>query len=585
MSINFSDSSKSFNEGMINDVLKATSDIDVEDILGDWRDTELTTVDAIKGTDEKGLSKASDLLDKVNAGLNKKRINSSSIVARARKSVLQFPIYISQGLRVNEAHIIAKLFERVYTSLVQTVLAQNPIMNEEEANDLVFLKNFHTNIKESADLYINEFYQPIDELDRIMQESVFYSEQITPTMSVQFRWVPPTNKDLLTENARLLNEPLSGLSYLKEEKEKMSDSVTKNHDHYVYISDKDLEEMAKDRLNLSSKENDLLNKSDKDIEASVRARYTGTKDEDDYEQKVKEAANRMMKEKDALREKLNDEVKAVKQDIKNKKIKHYSFDGAKYRHITSTIDKIKTDKEVQSRPTPAVDTPKILKESDIKKINGMLPFTIEAHFTLKSKDGSSRDVKYLIGVKSVLHAIRLKDLSEDLRELVTGDVKTLQKIRYKTGEIGFLDYIFNIKGIKSDAAKHVNYNKRWINTLKRLAEYDKMHGTLLKNPTKLLTGGNVPIPNGTLILAETDISTLKTETGIDLNVVANVKRLAKSLFLIAVAVVDGSAGTMKVLFTDTDNQWDVQSLASIDAEIAKTDNSQIMKELNRMVNR
>ena len=41
-----------------------------------------------------------------------------SIVARARNSVLQFPVYVTQGIRVDEAHVISKLFERVYTTLV-----------------------------------------------------------------------------------------------------------------------------------------------------------------------------------------------------------------------------------------------------------------------------------------------------------------------------------------------------------------------------------------------------------------------------------------------------------------------------------
>ena len=57
-----------------------------------------------------------------------------------------------------------------------------------------------------------------------------------------------------------------------------------------------------------------------------------------------------------------------------------------------------------------------------------------------------------------------------------------------------------------------------------------------------------------------------------------------NLFLIAIAIVDPSAGTMKVLF-DQDVNWDVQSLAAIDAEVSKMDNSNLMKELNKMVNK
>ena len=91
--------------------------------------------------------------------------------------------------------------------------------------------------------------------------------------------------------------------------------------------------------------------------------------------------------------------------------------------------------------------------------------------------------------------------------------------------------------------------------------------------------------NGTMVLAQTDVTAMMNQTGIDLSVVSNAKRLARALFLIAVCIVDSSDGTMRVLFPDSSNDWDVQSLASIDAELSKTDNSQLMRELNRMVNR
>jgi hypothetical protein len=57
------------------------------------------------------------------------------------------------------------------------------------------------------------------------------------------------------------------------------------------------------------------------------------------------------------------------------------------------------------------------------------------------------------------------------------------------------------------------------------------------------------------------------------------------LFLIAVGIVDSSAGTIKILFPDRSSSWDIQSLAAIDAEVSKTDNSELMKELNKVINK
>ena len=97
--------------------------------------------------------------------------------------------------------------------------------------------------------------------------------------------------------------------------------------------------------------------------------------------------------------------------------------------------------------------------------------------------------------------------------------------------------------------------------------------------------GDVPVPNGTLILTSSDVSLILNQTGIDLNKVSAAKRLAANLFLIAIAIVDSTSGSMKILFPDRDTDWDFQSLASIDAEVSKADDSRIMKELNRMINR
>lgn len=522
--------SEVYSEGIIDDSLKAVG-VDTTAAKNAWNDQDKNFGQKIQGVSDNTVGNVADTMKDLDDVLVKpNKVDTRSIVARAKNSVLQFPIYTSQSIRVNEAHIISKMFERVYTTLVQTVLSQNQYIDEDEANNLVFLRKFHSNIKEAADVlaeeYYNKYFEAIDEIDQMMSDSIFYSQQLNENCTVEFRWTPFKDEYLISENARLLNEPLKGFTYLIE-----------------------------------------ANKNDvKDGEEKVR------------EATIKEVN---VKEEDIETMASNEGVTAdeMKQRIKDGDVPNFKYSNGRYYRI---------DKSAKStiRPKSTTDAPKILRDADIKKINGMVPFTIEASFRIKGRGGNiDRDIKYIIGIKSVLHLIRVQDLAEDLRDIMSGNQKNLQKIRYKTGEIGFMDYMFNIKGLKADAAKHVNYNKRWLNTLKRLGEYKNLNGTLLKKPVSAITGGNVPIPNGTLILTQPDVTMLTNDTGIDLSVVANAKKLANRLFLISVVIVDSSAGTMKVLFPDSDSNWDVQSLASIDAELSKTDNSQIMRELNRMVNK
>lgn len=608
-----------YQEGIIKDSLNAAAkaaNIDSEQVKEDWKNSDgvIAKGNIINDTAGKAIDTADNIINNVTS---KNTTDGRSIVARAKNSVMQFPIYVTQTLRVNEAHIISKLFERVYASLIQSVLSQYPIMDEDEANDLVFLKKFHTNIKEAADILTNVYYEPIDDMDRILKESVYFTQQLTENCSVTFQVSPVNDKDLIAENTRLLNDPLSGFSYLitevtddskkgnRVQPGRVSEtSETSKKITRTYVKEDELIDIAKGRLNANDRkyydmsEDEMRREAEKHYDApnnpgtraSKEARDDYERNKKQYDDKCKQMIDDMKDRKDSAKRNLEKELDKVKQDIKDGKMIHkageYRYDKTTGRYYKVNVDESnKTTKRIDTTPVlRAVDAPQLLRDSDIKKINGMLPYQIIATFRLRTSSGVYSDVQYILGVKSVLHLIYAQDLADELHELVTGNVRRLQKVRYKTGEISFMDYMFNIKGLKSDAAKNINYNKRWINTLKRLAEYNRTHGSLLKKPTQLLAGGNVPIPNGTLILTQSDVTMLVNQTGIDLSKISNAKRLAKSLFLIAVVVVDPSAGSMRVLFPDRDNDWDVQSLASIDAEVSKTDNSQLMRELNRLVN-
>lgn len=559
---------------------------------------EADLMDIIDDVSAKG-DKVSETLDKVDTKMDQHVINSKSIVARSRNSVLQFPVYCTQSIRVNEAQIISKLFERVYTSFVQTALAQNPVLEEDEVNNLVFLQKFHTNLKESTELKIyNEYYTPIDTIDEMVKESVYYSEWVTPTMNVEFKICAP-DQDLVKENARLINEPLTGLRYLQEaDRLRSKDAMFRDHDDKVEeretkesnkrLTEDEIKEIAMKDVKLNAVELQIMKMSREDMRKDALDRNP-----DMTEDELNDEIRALLKIKNEGNKKIQQAIKDFKDDAKKssddptKKIKRYEFDGTGYIDTKVKVN----NQKVTTRTTKAltvkapIEAPKLLRDADIKKINGMLPYTIDATFRVRAKNGVGYDVHFIIGVKTVLHLINVNDLKDDLQEIITGNIKSLQKVRYKTGEIKFMDYIFNFKGLKKDAAKRINYNKKWINSLKRMADYNKLNGTMYKKATDYAFKGSVAIPNGTIILSQSDVTSLIDSTGIDLGKVSNAKRLAKSLFLIAVAIVDPSAGSMKVLFPDSDNDWDIQSLAAIDAELAKTDNSQIMRELNRMVNK
>ncbi|MDE7346752.1 MAG: hypothetical protein K2N48_08455 [Muribaculaceae bacterium] len=582
-----SPSDELFKEGVISSVLHDAAGVDTEQIKDEWQRGAGSAIANLATINAEGLEKAKDELTTIDKKLSRNRADTRTIFARARNSTMMFPMYISQSCPINAANTICKAWERVYLSVVQSVLSQNPIIDEDEANDLVFLKKFHTNLKESADEVwqrysnlINEFYEPIDELDRIIQESVFYRHKLTDDCYVEFRAVPAMEGDhAIMEMGRLNHEPLQGFSHYFTEASPGSTKVSEeNSAQSKPLSADELRAMARDNADLTADEKECLDSKMQDYLDTHLSSGAKQSDKDAAIQAYKDNRKSAMDKVEDAMDEIKDELEKPREE-RDPKYKNYRLDGGRVVY-SSTSKKITT--EVNSS---APDAPKLIRDVDIKKNNNALPYSMEVTFRMRTKKGNFVDVRYIINVKTIMHMVRAQDIAEDLQDLITGDMKNLRKIRYKTGEISFWDYLLDLKGLKADAAKHINSSKRWLNTLKRLGEYEKLNGTLLRRPVEALTNGSVPIPNATLVLTQPDVTMITDQTGIDLSKAENAKKLAKRIFLFSVIIVDASAGTIRILIPDENDSWDVQSLASIDAETAKSDNSQLMRELNRMVNR
>lgn len=542
--------------------------------------------------------------------INKARVNNKSIVTRAKKSIFNFPIFISQSIRINEAHIISKMFERVYATFVQTVIAQNQRVSEDEFNDLEFLKKIHTNLDrdlaESTDIPAgyNIYYKPIDFTDECLHDSLYKKIKLTENVSVIFKGIDPRGRhyDLAAMHQRLINEPLKGFSYLSEDvAHKGSRSTERKSGDYLDM-DGQIKIIAKNTGNVNGinlykkfKGADEISAKDagfgvfEDLRSMGHDAYIGSKGNIYY----KIGKNKYTNKYDVLTpQQLSDIFSALddKHSLPGDVLKDRNGKWMYKGRIETTKDMSYEDPQFGKWGNLSADygsAPKLLRDSDIKKINGMLPYTIEAKIMVKNFKGLAGDsgISIVIGVKSILHIIQPKDLGDDIKDIILGNIKKIQKVRYTTGEITFKDYLFGMTGAKKAAAQTYKGKKKWLSVLKRLGDYSKMYSSALKDPVMALNKGVVPIPNATMVLTSLDVENIKSNSGVDLNKVSVVRILAKQLFLICFVIVDSSAGKMKVLYPESDTDWDVQSLASVETDLAKTDNSELVKELNRVVNR
>lgn len=123
-------SDDTFQEGMIGDALKNAAGgaasafgVDKKAIRKDWNDDNVNPIGKIKSPITHGLNKVVDTTDNIGKGMKSLQANGQSIIARARNSVLQFPMYVTRSIQHEAAHILSKVFEKVYSTLVQTVLS------------------------------------------------------------------------------------------------------------------------------------------------------------------------------------------------------------------------------------------------------------------------------------------------------------------------------------------------------------------------------------------------------------------------------------------------------------------------------
>ena len=231
----------------------------------------------------------------------------------------------------------------------------------------------------------------------------------------------------------------------------------------------------------------------------------------------------------------------------------------------------------------------VVKDTDIKKINAALPYNITAQFkVLHGPDDATKVDKDVIevniGVKVMLHIINPNDLIGEAKDIILSGIKSLQKLRYKSGEISFTDWLFGKDRIKKAVQNSVK-GARWISTLRRLANYKVTAQTMFKDVVKATNNNQVPIPNATLVLTALDVDDIKLKTGFDFTKVKIVKRFCSQMFMISFMIVDASGSVIKMIYPEEQNDWDTMSMSAMEDLLKRSSSADFLKEMRKAVNR
>lgn len=179
----------------------------------------------------------------------------------------------------------------------------------------------------------------------------------------------------------------------------------------------------------------------------------------------------------------------------------------------------------------------LTQPKDLVKQNDLQPLILrtEVNFTDEATQAVIKR-EIMIGVKSVGHLVKSKDIVYYLVKSAYKNNFFLKLIKWTTGEISFFkDLLFTLDDIKTDVKISANNgsNKNPFYTLSMLAKQSR--GSGLKGSKDL------PTRITTLILTKTDIENIKYKDGI--NILANpeyLKKIQEAYHLMDIYIVDES---------------------------------------------
>ena len=384
--------------------------------------------------------------------------------------------------------------------------------------------------------------------DKKIKKQQYYMNQLDVAIKEQQLREAKTNHTLSSKEIALKEEQIKKAKEDLKKAEKENDWLVDDHARKVNIENATLEKLQEEKKK-TAKEIEKLEKDLKNYDEDRELRNEKTK---------------------AETEKSKAEIEKLKRQ-------------GKWDEEDRELDRAKKLNDAR------IKTPQFLDESKIQKLNTMKPLMMSVDLNVVDKNGSlSRPVSYVIGVKCHTRLIDSSILPEVAAYPLKEMNKQLRKIKWRSGELKFgRDLLWKIKEKKQTASDARDKKRKWYRRLYELSHMsgDGVAAASIKNGKSpwanwwqdKLTGGNNKdvghglIPNATIIMSKSDVDTINREKDIDLLSGSKAAKMCKELFLIGMVVIDEDAESVKVLFPDLHNDYDVMSIAAVKKQLAQLD--------------
>lgn len=493
---------------------------------------------------------------------------SKSIVSAARGNVFEFPVFVSDTVPLDFATATNSLLEQIYASYLQMAISIKPTVDSE----VVRTGNQFAHLKSDTNKYL-------EHTDMSYAHDACHAKYEEDGVVFEFDMISVTDQEATIINEQCDYQPLSEFSHYFQE---ARDSSLLYDDRYDSVDIKMSED--NDEPGTMVKTGETIHRPS-DFEVDELDRKAKRAADDDKRAAAKHS--REMRDAEAV---AAQKARADKrQDEKHK----WDKDEHKWRGQEEGRKRRKEDRDIETHKREgekhAIDkkikASQFVDETKIQKLNTMKPLMMTVNMHVMDKNGGlSKAVEYIVGVKTHSRVID----SDILPEVAEYPLKEMNKIsrkaKWRAGELKFFrDIVFQIKQKKQTAIDNKDPRRKWYRRLYNLAHmkgdasaaaYIKNNGSIFKSLFK--KGSAAPtgiIPNVTMVITQSDVDNVKSQTGIDLLKGSTARNFCDELFLISLVVIDTDAESIKILMPDLHSDFEIHSLASVTKQLSMLDTS------------
>ena len=557
---------------------------------------------------------------------------TASIVKKAAKNIIEFPVFVSSSVPIDFATATNSLLEQVYASFVQMVISSNPVVSAADmrsGNPFRSLKTDVTRYLEYTDpssmIYAHEACHNVITTDECVAEfdMITLDDKMNRIVLEALDYQPLSEFDhyFMEAQAQTWDEYKEGSNksdQAKEERDRMIahdamdtrvQSVRDDLAEAEARRDKIKENIESRKIKLQD-QRDGIEKEMKDFKSSASSIGSSTnvnKDDKVYYDRMKQYEDRLDKI-DAEMEDLNDDkrlkdanqrVDSLRKDLQKLKFDYHGEVRAKHKEDRERIETEITKKkfeaserrenareareEVKHKADLKAKAPQFMDETKIQKLNSMKPLMMTVGLrVMDDKNAISDVIDYVVGVKTHCRIVPA-DVLPDFAEYPTKTMNSVaRKAKWRAGELKLFDYLFSRKEKKQAAYDSRDPRRKWYHRLYNLA-----HAKGSSKIARQITGTRNPdglIPNVTMILTKSDVDMIEATNGIDLLKASTAAKICRELFLISMIVIDTDAQSIKILLPDISSDYEVHSLASVNKQLATLDTSNsVSREVSRMM--